>query len=150
MQSHKSLPDITDIDSLRPRKSAFPEYYDYSGWLDIRTRPTKPWKRRYFVLANNFLLCGMTPHATSLEKVIPLEGSNVKTTIRTSQMTFEILHRKKRHQFRAGNNQECSVWTEKIARASRLKIKDVYQLNYLFDYFLFRSFVFCLIAIDLV
>ena len=123
------MPDqLTEEVITKKKKSAFPRDYDHSGWLDVRTRATKPWKRRFFVLANNFLLCGVTPHATKLEKVIPLEGSNVKTTIRTSNMTFEILHKKKRHQFRAPNTSECTNWTEKISRASKLKIKDVYQL----------------------
>ena len=131
-QRGSSVPDqLTEEAYVSKKKSAFPKDYDHAGWLDVRTRATKSWKRRYFVLANNFLLCGITPHATKLEKVIPLEGSNVKTTIRTSNMTFEILHKKKRHQFRAGNNGECTAWTEKISRASRLKIKDVYQLSFI-------------------
>jgi len=108
------------------KKTAFPKEFDYCGWLDVRTRASKPWKRRYFVLANNFLLMGVTQYATKLEKVIPLEGTNVKTTIKTSNMSFEILHRKNRHQFRAPNEDECNAWTEKIQRASRLKIRDVY------------------------
>ena len=130
-QRGSSVPDqLTEEVISKKKKSAFPRDYDHSGWLDVRTRATKPWKRRFFVLANNFLLCGVTPHATKLEKVIPLEGSNVKTTIRTSNMTFEILRKKKRHQFRAPNTPECNNWTEKISRASKLKIKDVYQLCY--------------------
>lgn len=113
----------------KKKKSAFPKLYDYCGYLDIRTRATKAWKRKYFVLANNFLLMASTPYSQKLEKVIPLEGSNVKTTTKTSQLLFEILIRKKRNQFRAPNESECNSWTEKIQRASKLKIKDIYRFD---------------------
>jgi len=113
----------------RKKKSVFPEMYDFSGYLDIRTRPTKPWKRKYFVLANNFLLMASTPFSTRLEKVVPLEGTNIKTTTKTSQLSFEILVRKKRYQFRAPNEKECNSWTDKIQRASKLKIRDIYHFD---------------------
>merc|ERR1712062_214765 len=70
-----------------------------------------------------------TPFSSKLEKVIPLEGSNVKTTTKTSDLCFEILIRKKRNQFRAANETECNSWTERIQRASRLKIKDIYRFD---------------------
>ena len=113
----------------KQKSSAFPKLHDLSGFLDIRTRSTKSWKRKYFVLANNFLLMSSTPFSDKLEKVIPLEGSNVKTTTRTSDLCFEILIRKKRNQFRAANEAECNSWTERIQRASRLKIKDIYRFD---------------------
>eukprot|EP00484_Ammonia_sp_Unknown_P001990 CAMPEP_0197023322 /NCGR_PEP_ID=MMETSP1384-20130603/4039_1 /TAXON_ID=29189 /ORGANISM="Ammonia sp." /LENGTH=722 /DNA_ID=CAMNT_0042451517 /DNA_START=22 /DNA_END=2190 /DNA_ORIENTATION=+ len=121
--------EAVNIIQQRKGKSAFPKLYDHSGYLDIRTRATKAWKRKYFVLANNFLLMASTPYSEKLEKVIPLEGSNVKTTTKTSHLSFEILIRKKRNQFRAPNEVECNRWTEKIQRASRLKIKDVYRFD---------------------
>eukprot|EP01083_Nonionella_stella_P093386 261708_1 len=121
--------DYNTMIEQKKKKSAFPRLYDYCGYLDIRTRTTKSWKRKYFVLANNFLLMSSTPYSSKLEKVIPLEGSNVKTTTKTSPLMFEILIRKKRNQFRAPNESECNQWTEKIQRASRLKIKDIYRFD---------------------
>ena len=121
--------EIDNIIAEKAKKSAFPKLYDYCGYLDIRTRATKAWKRKYFVLANNFLLMSSTPYSSKLEKVIPLEGSNVKTTTKTSQLIFEILIRKKRNQFKAPNEGECNAWTEKIQRASKLKIKDIYRFD---------------------
>merc|ERR1712154_711562 len=50
-------------------------------------------------------------------------------TTKTSDLCFEILIRKKRNQFRAGNESECNSWTERIQRASKLKIKDIYRFD---------------------
>ena len=105
---------INDYITERVKKSAFPRLFDHCGYLDIRTRATKSWKRKYFVLANNFLLMSSTPYSQKLEKVIPLEGSNIKTTTKTSNLSFEILIRRKRNQFRAPNEMECNLWTDTV------------------------------------
>jgi len=107
----------------------FPPQQDFSGYLDIRTRSSKAWKRKYFVVTNNFLLMASTPYSAKLEKVIPLEGSNVSTTTKTGSVSFEILIRKKRNLFRAPNENECIAWTTRIQRASRLRIKDIYHFS---------------------
>ena len=58
---------------------AFPERYTMCGMLDVRTNKKRAWKRRYFVLSNNFLLCGATQFAKKLERVTALEGSKILT-----------------------------------------------------------------------
>ncbi len=110
---------------------AFPTHFSHSGYLDIRYRKSKPWKRRYFVVNNNFLLCAATPHASKLEGVYPLEGSTIKSHHRnTSNMTFELFIRKHTLFFRAASPQQCGIWKDHIAKASKLKIKDVYRFLY--------------------
>ncbi|ETO36833.1 hypothetical protein RFI_00227 [Reticulomyxa filosa] len=54
------------------RKTAYPKLATVRGYLDVRTSPKKTWRRRYFVLSNNFLLCGATEHSEELEKVLYL------------------------------------------------------------------------------
>mmetsp|Transcript_26752 Transcript_26752/g.23562 ORF Transcript_26752/g.23562 Transcript_26752/m.23562 type:complete len:507 (-) Transcript_26752:266-1786(-) len=124
--------------SAQPEHSnAFPKRFTYSGYLDIRQKKSKPWKRRYFVVNNNFLLCAATPHAQKLEGVYPLEGSSIKTkksSKHTSDdngnMTFELFIRKHQLFFRAASPQQCSIWKEHIQKASKLKIKDIYRFLY--------------------
>ena len=107
--------------------TAFPRTYQYCGYLDVRTKSEKPWKRRYFVVNNNFLLSAATPHAKKLERVIPLEGSNIRSNTKTSDMTFELFIRKHRLYFRAASPKQCTKWTNAIQKASKLKIKDIYR-----------------------
>eukprot|EP01083_Nonionella_stella_P245161 852488_1 len=125
---------------------AFPKQFTHSGYLDIRQRKSKPWKRRYFVVNNNFLLCAATPHASKLEGVYPLEGSSIKgphknngknknthstnDDINGNNMTFEIFIRKHTLYFRAASPKQCSIWKQHISRAAKLKIKDVYRFLY--------------------
>ena len=124
-----SYPDDAPASNLQSKKSAFPQLQNFSGYLDIRT--CSNWKRKFFVLTNNFLLMASTPYSTNLEKVIPLEGSNVFTTTKTGCVSFEIRIRKKRNLFRAPNENECISWTTHIKRASRLRIdiKDINQFS---------------------
>ncbi|ETO33875.1 Protein kinase domain containing protein, partial [Reticulomyxa filosa] len=109
------------------RKSPFPKYSTCQGYLDVRNNANKVWRRRYFVLNNNFLLCGTTEHCEELEKVIPLEGSNFASTITNTDTTFELKIRYLNLQFRAGSPQMCRFWAENIQKASTLKIKDIYR-----------------------
>ena len=116
---------VSDIE----HSTAFPQNFQYSGYLDVRTKPEKPWKRRYFVVNNNFLLSAATPHAKKLDSVIALEGSNTKTTNKSSDMTFELFTHRHRLYFRAASPKQCSKWTTAIQRASKLKIKDIYRFD---------------------
>eukprot|EP01083_Nonionella_stella_P095519 268194_1 len=109
---------------------AFPKQFTHSGYLDIRQRTSKPWKRRYFVVNNNFLLSAATPHAKKLDRVIPLEGSNIRSTNKSSDMTFELFIRKHQLYFRAASPKQCITWTTAIQKASKLKIKDIYRFLY--------------------
>eukprot|EP00483_Globobulimina_turgida_P010682 UN10703 len=45
-------------------------------------------------------------------------------------MTFELFIRKHTLFFRAASPQQCSIWKDHIAKASKLKIKDVYRFLY--------------------
>ena len=68
------------LDTHPPKSDAFPERYTLCGFLDVRTKRSRSWKRRYFVLSNNFLLCASTQFAPKLERVTPLEGSSIVAT----------------------------------------------------------------------
>eukprot|EP01084_Bolivina_argentea_P125197 221848_1 len=109
--------------------SAFPRTFQHCGYLDVRTTEKKPWKRRYFVLNNNFLLSAATPHAKQLDRVIPLEDSNIVSTPKYSDVTFELFIRKHQLYFRAASRKQCIAWTTAIKKASKLKIKDMYILG---------------------
>merc|ERR1719361_2602071 len=127
---HISSPDRGPDKSNREHSIAFPKNFQYSGYLDVRTKPEKPWKRRYFVVNNNFLLSAATPYAKRLDSVIALEGSNTKTTSKSSDMTFDLFTKRHRLFFRAASPKQCSKWTAAIQRASNLKIKDIYRFLY--------------------
>ena len=115
--------------------SAFPRTCQHCGYLDVRTTEQKPWKRRYFVVNNNFLLSAATPHAKRLDRVIPLEGSNIRSTNKSSDMTFELFIRKHRLFFRCASPKQCTKWANAIEKASKLKIKDIYRFNiYMYIY----------------
>eukprot|EP01084_Bolivina_argentea_P024800 46169_1 len=132
-ERYQSAPFSAAEAQQQPEHSAaFPKRFTYSGYLDIRFKKSKPWKRRYFVVNNNFLLCAATPHAQKLEGVYPLEGSQVSGKRRksASDMTFELFIRKHQLFFRAASPQQCTIWKEHITKASKLKIKDVYRFLY--------------------
>ena len=69
---------------------AFPQRCTYNEFLDVRTNPKKAWKRRYFVLSNNFLLCGRTPYCETLERVTALEGSKIELCMSRSQIQTQM------------------------------------------------------------
>ena len=62
--------------------------------------------------------------------VIPLDGSNVKSTTKSTDMNFELCTQHKRLYFRAASPAQCSLWTEAIQKASKLKVKDIYRFLY--------------------
>merc|ERR1719420_771178 len=103
------------------KKSCFPTTSQHSGFLDVRTKIESAWKRRYFAVNNNFLLCAATPHSLKLESMIPLEGSKMGSRLKTSDMTFELWIRKRKLYFRTASPAQCSLWTAAIQRASKLK-----------------------------
>ena len=123
----QSMPPPTQREFAR--KSAFPkpELQTHKGFLDVRKSSKKDWHRRYFVLTVNFLLSAATPMAEELERVIPLEGTNIRTSTQTTDLTFQLIVRRKKWYFKAPNQTECKQWTEKIEKASKLKIKDIYR-----------------------
>eukprot|EP00485_Elphidium_margaritaceum_P023516 CAMPEP_0202712256 /NCGR_PEP_ID=MMETSP1385-20130828/36143_1 /ASSEMBLY_ACC=CAM_ASM_000861 /TAXON_ID=933848 /ORGANISM="Elphidium margaritaceum" /LENGTH=668 /DNA_ID=CAMNT_0049372227 /DNA_START=35 /DNA_END=2041 /DNA_ORIENTATION=- len=147
----KKMEQIKKTTSQKMNRSAFPKKYTYAGHLNIRTETTQ-WRRKYFVLNNNFLLCGDNPYSEKLAACIPLEGSNIQQTTQSSDMTFELTtnsqegsgsrkkssskkesaskRRRKTYFFRADSPNICSRWTMYIERASTLTIKDIYRLRY--------------------
>jgi len=120
----------TSVSLENNRHSIFSTTYQYAGFLDCRQHKDKPWRRRYFVVNNNFLLCAATPHSTKLEAMIPLEGSKISSHLRSSDMTFELFTRRQRLYFRTAAPKQCASWTKAIQNASQLKIKDIYRFLY--------------------
>ena len=86
----KKMNQIKEDQLKKINRSAFPKKYTYAGYLFIRTESNPSWRRKYFVLNNNFLLCGDNPYAEKLAACIPLEGSNIRQTTKSSDMTFEL------------------------------------------------------------
>ena len=119
----------TDSNKTKDKK-AFPDKFDYSGWLEIRKNNKKDFEKQFCVLSNNFLLVGKTPTTTKLEQIFPLQETQTKTI---DDRTFIIVStndkNKNKYQFRARNSKECIDWTSKISRAAKLKIKDIYRLS---------------------
>eukprot|EP01084_Bolivina_argentea_P024231 45177_1 len=127
----KKMNQIKQEQLNKINRSAFPKKYTYAGYLFIRTDSNPQWRRKYFVLNNNFLLCGDNPYAERLAACIPLEGSNIRQTTKSSDMTFELTthsqsdsssnkkkknnnskRRRKKYYFRADSPNMCSRWTE--------------------------------------
>ena len=131
---------------------AFPERYTYSGELNVRTDVKRKYKKRYFVLSNNFLLCGMNRFCKKLERVTPLEGAritkrgylrksdskeddndneNKKDNSDDASRVFALrLRGNKTLYFQAKSQKDCENWCNYIERASSLKIKDIYRFLY--------------------
>eukprot|EP01084_Bolivina_argentea_P285254 489138_1 len=120
-----------DVQIETQHSSAFPTVFEHCGYLDVRTKETKPWKRRYFVVNNNLLLTASTPHAQKLDRVIPLEGSTVKSTSDVFlYINFELFVRKHCVYFRAKSSESGAKWINALQKASNLKIKDIYRFVY--------------------
>ena len=108
-------------------KAAFPEKYQYSGYLSIRMDGDHHWHRNYFVLSNTFLFGGDGQYSTKLSVCLPLEGSTTKLTSQgPTDLTFEI----KPYLFRAHSPQICKEWIGNIERASKMTIYDIYRFRY--------------------
>ena len=123
-------PEKVSLENNVKSKCCFPSTSQHSGFLDVRTKSNKPWKRRYFVVNNNFLLSAATPHAQKLERMICLEGSKTSKHLKSSDMTFELFIRKHKLYFRTASPKQCEIWTKAIEKASNLKIKDIYRFLY--------------------
>ena len=121
---------VVSLSNNSNKASCFPSTYQHAGFLDVRTRSDKPWKRRYFVVNNNFLLSAATEHASKLERMICLEGSKMSKHLKSSDMTFEIFIKKRKIFFRTASPKQCETWTKAIEKASKLKIKDIYRFLY--------------------
>ncbi|ETO26139.1 hypothetical protein RFI_10998 [Reticulomyxa filosa] len=98
-----------------------------NAYINVRSDTDLVWKRRFFVLKDNHLLCGETELSKKLEMVYLLEGSNVSKTIQSTDMTFQLFIKKKKLFLRAPSPQQCIQWTEAIEKASNLSIKDLYK-----------------------
>eukprot|EP01083_Nonionella_stella_P061181 159496_1 len=137
----KKMNQIKQEQLNKMHRSAFPEKRTTSDYLWISTKTHSQWRKRYFVLNNNYLLCGDSPYAQLLAACIPLEGAKCS---KASEMTFEVTtnHKRSRKQkrsrksktktyyFRAQSSNGCAQWMHHIERASTLRIKDIYRLRY--------------------
>ena len=106
------------------KKSAFPDKFQYSGYLYIRMDGDSSWHRKYFVLSNNFLFSGDTKYSTILSLCLPLSGSHINRN--PSDMIFDI----KPYSFRAPSANICKEWIQQIETASTLTIYDIYRFRY--------------------
>lgn len=119
-----------DKKSVQENETAFPSVYDFSGWLEIRQKETKPFVKHFAVLKNNFLLLAEGPNATALKKVLPLQNCEV-SEVQPNGVLQVRLSLNKLVEIRCEKKDECSIWQQRISRASKLKIKDIYQLHYI-------------------
>jgi serine/threonine protein kinase len=96
--------------------------------LDVRTTSKKPYKRRYFVLKNNFLLMAATPAASVLDRVFPLDGGVVQASSR-DEKGFRVKLKMVTLNFRAVDGARDD-WVAHLEKAVHLKIKDIYRFLY--------------------
>jgi len=110
-------------------KSCFPENPTYSGYMYIRSNNVSDYSRRYFCLKHNFLLSAKSPRSRKLERVIPLEGTNVPSETRTSTKSFEVITNKKVYSFRCSTPKKCEIWVRLLEKASTLCLLDMYDIG---------------------
>lgn len=103
--------------------SAFPDKYQHSGYLCVKTEENNQWQQQYFVLSNNFLFGADTKYSTKLSICIPLESTMYA---QSSDMIFDI----NKYQFRANSPQLCKEWLANIEKASNLTIYDIYRFRF--------------------
>ena len=133
LKKHSIKASISVPDEKKENSGAFPRSCTKSGWLDTKMSTEKHWKRRYFVLSNNFLLCAPTQYATKLETIIPLEGC--ESGLKTNETMIFKINMNNRHghhhkiYFKAPNDKECQKWQQHIKKASKLKIEDLYNVG---------------------
>jgi len=110
-------------------KSCFPENPTYSGYMYIRSNNVSDYTRRFFCLKHNFLLSAKSPRSRKLERVIPLEGTNVPSETRTSKQSFEVITNKKVYSFRCSTPEKCEIWVRLLEKASTLCLLDMYDIG---------------------
>jgi len=110
-------------------KSCFPENPTHSGYMYIRSNNVTDYSRRYFCLKHNFLLSAKSPRSRKLERVIPLEGTNVPSETRTSTQSFEVITNKKVYSFRCSTPRKCEIWVRHLEKASTLCLLDMYDIG---------------------
>jgi len=110
-------------------KSCFPENPTYTGYMHIRSSNVADFSRRYFCLKHNFLLSAKSPRSRKLERVIPLEGTNVPSETRTSTRSFEVITNKKVYSFRCSTPEKCETWVQLLEKASSMCLEDIYEIG---------------------
>lgn len=110
-------------------KSCFPDNPTYSGYMHIRRSNIFEYTRKYFCLKHNFLLSAKSPRSRKLERVIPLEGSNVPSETRTSKRSFELITNKKMYSFRCSTREKCELWVRLLEKASTMCLQDIYEIG---------------------
>eukprot|EP01083_Nonionella_stella_P266706 901846_1 len=132
---HSRRRDLRDTSNKAFVEGIFPRYYTYSGYLEVQLNAG--WKRRYFVLHHNFLLCARTSYAENLHTRIPLEKCTVQLSnnsydkIHFDISCYKLIHKGKimeiRLYFRSLSPETCTEWISLIRRASTLACRDIYQ-----------------------
>jgi len=125
--SSLAAPETTPL--RKKTKSCFPDNPTATDYLEIRSGNKPNYKRRYFCLKNNFLLSARNPKARKLERVIPLEGTNVSSETKTSLLSFEIITNKKVYYFKCKSENQCRRWTRAIQKASKMELRDIYKIG---------------------
>eukprot|EP01084_Bolivina_argentea_P194366 333483_1 len=126
-----------NIDEYK-HSTVFPNSYQYCGYLDMSNKSNPcVWNRKYFMVSNNYLVSAPTSMSLKLDEIIYLQDSTVITSTKntstknTSQIIFELITSTQRLHFRSTSSHHCIQWINAIQKASKLRIKDLYRLEYI-------------------
>ncbi|KAI5812616.1 hypothetical protein BZA77DRAFT_136855 [Pyronema omphalodes] len=97
-----------------------------SGWLLKRTRKTKGWKKRWFVLRADRLSCYKDQKEYKIHRQIMLSDVTAVAALKDSKhpFSFGVYSQAKNFQFRAENEDEVNDWTEKIWKAVHKEVPE--------------------------
>lgn len=97
-----------------------------SGWLQKRTRKTKGWKRRWFVLRADRLSCYKDQKEYKVHRQIYLSDVTAVATLKDAKRAnvFGVFSQSKNFHFRADSNEETKDWVEKIRSAAAVEVTE--------------------------
>jgi len=97
-----------------------------SGWLHKRTRKTKSWKRRWFVLRVDRLSCYKDQKEYQIHRQIYLADVTAVAILRDAKRpnVFGVFCQDKNFHFRASSEREADNWVEKIRGAAAVDVTE--------------------------
>jgi calcium/calmodulin-dependent protein kinase I len=105
-----------------------PRENEVSSYLEALTHGKKSWKRKLFVIRDNFLLYFKDDQASKPDGVIPLEGSEI-TISSEYPLCFEVTSITRRYHLSTTTEDDMNRWIEKLKEASVLTIDTLYEMK---------------------
>eukprot|EP01083_Nonionella_stella_P069218 184393_1 len=115
--------------------SAFPKSCQHSGYLEIQNNTDSTWKKKFFMISNNFLLAAATPISLFLDQIIYLQDCTIICNSKANSQQPNVFKLLTEHNdalyLRTASDQQCALWIDAIHTASAFKIKDIYRFLYI-------------------